>query len=275
MIVYDAAGVKTAISPDGSGSVYDSNGRRVSASSVTGNLYTYDNAPSAPSAYDDEFNGGSLDAKWTLASAGTTNPATTGTVNPISSLTTPVIDLATTPSWLLGQSDNSSAQTFRVYEAITLASDCTIFVKFGANNRVINAVNEGNVELQLLNDADANESVNIGVIQQAGGSGMALQMLVQNNGAYTTVIGPTLAEKGPVSPAYGVLWKNGDVYHGGFAYGNQPFTYLGSVTKTGVTTLNRLALVWFTANETPSMISGFDFVRYYPTITYGLMNPAV
>ena len=242
------------------------------ALATSGYKASFDNPPASPSAYDDEFDTTSLNVKWTIASAGTTNPAVAGTVNPISSLTTPVIDSATSQSWVLGQSDNSSAQTFRIYEGITLATDCTIFVKFGSNNRVISAVNEGSVELQLLNDADSNESVNIGVIQQAAGAGMALQMLVQNNGVYTTVIGPTESEKGPVAPSYGVLWKNGNVYHGAFSYGNQPFTYLGSVTKTGVTTLNRLALVWFTANETPSMISGFDFVRYYPSITYALMN---
>lgn len=274
MIVYDSAGVKTAISPDGSGSVYDANGRRIAASSVTANLYSFDNAPPTPSAYDDEFAAGSLDAKWTMTSTGTTNPVAAGTVNPTSSLTTPILDLATMPSWLLFQSDNSTVKEFGIYQTISLATNASIFAKIKTTNEVISAVDEGDFYIKLWNSGDANEGITIGEIQQAAGSGYAHQITVQNNGAFTSVIGATIAENRAIPHIYLLLWKVADVYHAMFGMGDGPLFYLGSVTKTGVTTFDRVTLGMTTANETPSIIGGFDFFRYYATNNYALRNPA-
>ena len=274
MIVYDAAGVKTAISPDGSGSVYDANGRRVTATAATANLYSLDNAPSAPSAYDDEFTSGSLDAKWTATSTGTTNPIAAGTVNPTSSLTTPVYDLSTWPSWALFQSDNSTVKAMGIYQSVTLATNATIIAKVAASGNNLSATDEGDIGILLWNSTDNNESLFIGEVQQ-GGTGKAPQITVQNNGAFTSVIGATGADNTAKGATYVLLWKVADVYHAMFATsGGVPF-YLGSVTKTGVTTFDRLELRVYTANETPSFITGFDFVRYYSSNTYSLLNPAV
>lgn len=274
MIVYDASGVKTAISPDGSGSVYDAQGRRVSASSTTGNLYSYDNAPASPSGYDDEFNATSLNAKWTLTSTGTTNPAVVGTVNPVSSLTTPVYDLSTMPSWLLFQSDNSSAQTVSFTQSVTLGTAATFFYKACYDNRNFSAAAEGQTLLQLRNSGDANEAISCHV-QEGAGNGFRIRLAVTNNGAVTEIVGAVMAELSQVGPWYIALWKNTNNYYGGFAQGDGTFTVVGPVTKTGVTTFDQVILCFYTANETPSAIAGIDFFRYYSTITYGLKNATV
>lgn len=275
MIVYDAAGVKTAISPDGSGSVYDAQGRRISASSTTAQLYSFDNAPANPSAYDDEFQTGSLASKWTMTSTGTTNPVAAGTVNPTSSLTTPILDLSTMPSWLLFQSDNSTVKEFGIYQTISLDTNATIFCKLKVTNSVLSATDEGDCYLKLWNSSDSNESVTIGEIQQVGGGGYAHQITVQNNGAFTSVIGAAIAEKRAIPHIYVLLWKVADVYHAMFGMGDGPLFYLGSVSKTGVTTFDRVTLGMLTANETPSIMGGMDFFRYYGSNTYALMNPTV
>lgn len=273
MIVYDAAGVKTAISPDGSGSVYDAAGRRVSASSIIGNLYNFDNAPTAPSAYDDEFNGGALDAKWTIGSAGTTNPAVAGTIDYTASLTTPIIDLGTQPGWLLFQSDNSSVKELWVDQALSPAANATFFVKIGCANRNVSTNGEGQIAVRLWNSADSNEAVAFGTGHT--GDGRYPFLVIINNGAVTTVLGNGIAETIPTSHMYAVCWKKGDVYHFGATLSTGAFDYIGSATKTGVTTFDRLRVEMTTGNETPSIVDGVDFFRYYPSVVYGLSNPAV
>lgn len=276
MIVYDAAGVKTAISPDGSGSVYDANGRRVTATAATANLYSFDNAPTAPSSYDDEFATGSLDAKWTLSSSATTNPVTTGTVNPTASLTTPILDLATCPSWATFQSDNSSGGFVFLTQTVSLATNATLFIKVNNDNRVYSAAGEGSITLALKNNADANEGI-YAEVYNVTGAGVRPQMAVENNGVFTTVNGNVVAEGTAQGACYIAVWKSTNTYYMGYTLGGAGgiFTYIGSVTKTGTTTMDRLVLWFRTANETPSSILGVDFVRYYPSITYALMNPAV
>lgn len=274
MIVYGADGVKTAVSPDGSGSVYDANGRRVSASSISAQSYNFDNAPAAPSAYDDEFDASSLNARWTASSSGTTNPMTAGTVNPISSLTTPVYDLATQTGILLVQSDNSTLGINTFSQNLTPAANATYFFKILGNLSNISGADELDVYMTLRNSGDANEWVYL--MLRASGSAYALRLNVTNNGVATSINGGSIAELGTSGDFYLILWKNSDVYHGGYATANRGgITYIGSVTKTGVTSFDRLTLDFNTANETPSRIVGVDFFRYYPTITYALMNSSV
>ncbi len=255
-------------------SYYSTNGTwKLLATGSGSSRPSFDNPPASPSAYDDEFDATTLDAKWTLSSTGTTNPITSGTVNPLSNLTTPIYDLVSCPSWIMFQSDNSSQQVCRITQSLTPATQCTVFAKFSINNRIISAVNEGNIEITFGNSADSNENVFLSISQQGSGSGYAAQITVENNGVFSFVAAPTITEKVIVGNFYGVLWKDGNVYHAGWTHGNNGgFTYLGSVTKTGVTTFDRLSLRFLTANETPSSIEGCDFIRYYPSITYALMN---
>lgn len=240
------------------------------ALATSGYKASFDNPPASPSAYDDEFTSTSLDAKWTIGSTGTTNPVTTGTVNPASSLTTPVYDLTTMPSWMLVQSDNSTASYVSIYQSLSPSTDATFFAKVGVQNRTVSGAEEGTVLIGLINTADTNEEVHIYLNVTGAGQRAAIQ--VRNNGVYTAVTGGSLTETLPSLNPYMALWKSGNTYHAGFGYGDGPLSHIGSVTKTGVTTFDRVFIHFYCANETPSLINGIDFFRYYPSLTYALMN---
>lgn len=232
--------------------------------------YSFDNPPASPSAYDDEFDATTLNAKWTATSGGTTNPVIAGTVNPIASLTTPVYDLSTQPSMLLVQSDNSSNAYIEFRQTITIATNATFICKILGNNTPVNA-DETNLYYTLRNSADTNEWVYF-MLRSNGGS-RSLRLSVNNNGAITNISGNSMVDRRDALDFYLIIWKLGDVYHAGYAWSPRGgITYFGSVTKTGVTTFDNVTLDMNTANETPSRILGFDFFRYYPSITYALMN---
>jgi len=240
------------------------------ALATSGYKASFDNPPASPSAYDDEFTSTTLDAKWTLVSSGTTNPITTGTVDPVASLTTPIYDLSTLPSGFLMQSDNSTASYVSISQPITLDTNATLFAKIGLQNRVVSAADEGTVLIGLINTADTNEEIHF--YMNVTGAGQRAAIQVRNNGIYTAITAASLAEALPSLNPYMALWKSGNVYHAGFGYGQGPLSHVGSVTKTGVTTLDKLFIHFYCANETPSLINGIDFIRYYPSITYALMN---
>lgn len=223
---------------------------------------------------DDEFDTTTLDAKWTIFSVSTTNAATTGTIDYTASLTTPIIDAATIPGWLVFQSDNSVIGNMGIKQAYSPATDETFFFKVGSNARATSANGEGSTYLALRNSADANESVTI--YHSKNGTQHTMTLQVNNNGAFTTKFpADRFGESGPIGAWYLVLWKKSNVYHAGFATSGGLITYLseGSVTKTGVTTFDELWLAMDTANETPSIIDGFDFFRYEAALNYSLVNP--
>lgn len=242
----------------------------LNAGGGSGGTYSYDNAPASPSAYDDEFESGSLDAKWTIGSSGTTNPATTGTLDYTASLTTPIIDLSTYPSWLMFQSDNSTGNTFWIRQSYSPSTNATFFVKIGCANRNVSANGEGQIIVRLTNSGDANEGIGFGVNHTA--SGILTVAYAINNGAVTTLNSAAYAETTAQTAKYVVLWKKSDVYHLGVSCGNGAFDYIGSVTKTGVTTFDQQQIEMATGNETPSIVDGVDFYRYYDSVKYDLMN---
>ena len=233
---------------------------------------SWDNPPASPHAYDDEFDTGTLDAKWTIASAGTTNPATSGTINYTSSLTTPIVDVATVPSWAMFQCDNSTLQSFGIYQSVTLDTNATLFCRFGAQNRDPSGVNEGDFVVKLYNSGDTNEWVLFGVTRNTTDGSSFMQ--VNNNGATTNIFQSTRGNDTNSGSMYVVVWKISNAYHMASGLSNGLFTYSGSISKTGVTTLDRLSIGFnTTANETPSIIDGVDFFRYKASLDYSLVNP--
>lgn len=240
-----------------------------------GNVYvgttpSFDNEPPSPSAYDDEFNDGSLNPKWTIGSSGTTNAATSGTIDYTASLTTPIVDEATMDGYVAFQSDNSTGQTFWIRQSYSPSTDATFFYKVGASNQNVSANGETNVVVRLTNSADSNEAIAFGVTHS--GSGVGVFIAAINNGSVSTVTGALLSETTVRSPYYIVCWKKSDVYYLGAASGTGAFTYYGSVTKTGVTTFDQQQIEMTTANETPSAIEAVDFYRYKASLDYGLAN---
>lgn len=230
---------------------------------------SWDNAPASPHAYDDEFSVSTLDAKWTPAS--TVGSLTSGSVDYTASLTDPIYDLGISPGWLMLQSGSTSVAEASITQTITFATDATVFVKFGWLQRDVSATAEGNIYVKFYDSADTNEWAYMGISR--GSINSALFGGVNNNGATTRVLSFNVENLDPTGPAYVVMWKKSNVYHFGSSMGGGVFSYLGSVTKTGVTTLDRMQIVYYNANETPSIVDGVDFVRYEAALNYSLMNP--
>lgn len=242
--------------------------------------YSFDNPPASPSAYDDEFNATTLNPKWTAYSGYTgvnpgVNTPVSGTVNPFSSLTTPVYDLDTWPSWMLTQSEETTGGSVPYsyagyYQSYTPATNETFFFKVCGDYRNFNSAQEGIISLMLLNTGDSNEQIGIKVDQT--GTTKRAMLWVLNNGSLTNAFTGNINEASGGINFYLCLWKSGNTYYGGLAHGNTVFAQLGPVTKTGVTTFDRFELRFGSSDDTPSIISGIDFFRYYPSITYALMN---
>jgi len=256
----------------GTGKVYYStNGTWVELTSGGGPGFpSYNTPPTSPSAYDDEFIGGSLDGKWSAVSVGTTNPIASGTVNPLSSLTTPIYDLTSQNSWILFQSDNSTVQTFGLQQSITPDTSATLHFKFSIDARSVSGAGEGGMYFNLINTGDSNEGA--GVYMQSTGTGYRGRLRVSNNGAVSESTTVTMSEASFVPEFHLVLWKSSNTYYMGYTSGDGLPGVLGPVTKTGVTTFDAVEVGCYTANETPSIIYGLDFFRYYNSIKMGLMN---
>lgn len=239
-------------------------------SSGGGRLPSWNNAPASPSAYDDEFDTGSLDAKWTPFGRSTTNPTTTGTINYLANLTTPIVDVVTVPSWMCLQSDNSTIKEFGIQQAITLDTNCTIFFSLNCTASGHGGTNRSNVYLMLRNSSGVTDSINTGAQKSNTGNYYRWFHQVTNGGSSSLSASQDFT---PTENMYGVIWKVGDVYHSGFALGSSGVLSYGiSKTKTGTTTLDTLELAATTGPDTPSRISGFDFVRYYPSLVYNFVN---
>lgn len=231
------------------------------------------NPPATTHAYSDEFDATTLGAKWTAVSAGTTNPIASGTVVRINSLTTPIYDAATMPSYMLFQSDNSSAATFGLKQTVTVPTNGTFFVKMFADNKVFNAANEGAIMMRLFNAADTNEYVEIGLANNTG-AGQTTRAVLSNNGALTLNFnGGVRTEGNPLIESLFCIMKSTNAYY--FFSGTEGtplLTLLGTATKTVVTTFDTLQINCYTANETPSTVYGVDFVRWYDSLETNLVN---
>jgi hypothetical protein len=236
---------------------------------------SWDNPPATSHSYDDEFDSTTKDAKWTLygnAGTGCTGTAVLGSIDYTASLAAPIYDLTTVPGSLALQSDSSSIGKFGLQQTYSASTDSTFFIKISGHRTNVSVNIEGNVTLKLDNTGDANEWINIGWTHSSAGQGVIAT--VNNNGALTTTLTTTLAETTNGAAVYIALWKKNNVYHWGYAgTGSTSFTYGGSMTKTGVTTLDRINIEMVTANETPSIIETVDFFRYKASLDYGLVNP--
>lgn len=236
---------------------------------------SWDNPPASAHSYDDEFDSTTKDAKWTLygsAATGLTNTAVVGSIDYTASLTTAIYDLTTIRGSLAFQSDNSSLGKFGFQETYSASTNATFFIKISGLRTNVSTNIEGNVTLKLDNSSDSNEWINVGMTHS--GSGQGIIATVNNNGTLTTTTTTVLAETTVGPSFYVAVWKKSDVYYWGYAgAGSTGFTYGGSLTKTGVTTLNRINIEMSTANETPSVVEAVDFFRYKASLDYGLVNP--
>jgi hypothetical protein len=240
-------------------------------------LPCWDNPPSSPHAYDDEFNSTTLDGKWTASATNTTNALTTGTVDYLSNLTTPIYDLTSHPGWLMMQSDNTARAgnpLINFTQTITLDTNATIFTKSGGIVFDPTTNGEGTLYFELSNSSDADELFQWGCGHNTNGYTNFFQ--ITNAGVVTSqVFNQSLAPNMYGQPAmYHAMWKSGDVYFFGFGQVSGVITRVyGGLTKTGVTTFDRLSIRFACGAYVPSVVEGVDFIRYYPSNVGGFANP--
>ena len=225
--------------------------------------------PAGASSYDDEFTSTTLDGSWTkTATSG--NTTVSGSIGLINSPAAPVYDLTTVPGWLMWQSD-SSGSGVAFTKAWTQDTTSMWFVRCSQDQRNYSASQEGSVHFGLTVAADSNESVFLWA--NTTGTTLQFRIQVQNNGSFTEAASTGLSEVQPLSPFILLLVRATNDYYGFVSYNEgAAYTYLGMVTKTGVTTFDEARLVFLGANETPSPIMGCDYIRYetdntFPTFT--------
>lgn len=224
---------------------------------------TFDTPPSSPSAYDDEFDVTTIDAGWTLTAG-----LDAGAINPTATLATDAVyDLTSWPGYLLFQGHNAATTTYTMTKSITLDTSCTLFFFILAQSRgatggaaAVSAADEATIGVRLDNDGDTNEYVEF-ELRSPGGAAPVPRFNVSNNGVVTTI------SAGARGAAYVAIWKSTNTYHCAVMAADGNTQYYGSTAKTGVTTLNRLMLRFTTADESPSLIQGISFVRYYNSLT--------
>jgi hypothetical protein len=234
--------------------------------------YSWENPPVSPSVYDDEFDSTTLDAKWTPASV--VGSFTSGSIDYSANLTDPIYDLTTCPGWLMMQSGSTSVASGSIAtltQSYSPSTDGTFFVRMGVQSRGISASNEGAILFKIFDSTDTDEYIQFGLARSTGNAFAACY--VSNNGVLTS--GSELAGgNGNVNgPFYIACWKKGNVYRFGHQHDGATFSYFGLLTKTGVVDFDRIQILFYNANETPSWIDGVDFIRYKPSLDYGLMNP--
>lgn len=235
-------------------------------------LQSWNNPPASAHSYDDEFDSGTLAAKWTRASSGTTNTVTTGTIDYTASLTTPITDATSVPSVLMFQSDNSTNGEVKITQNYTPSTNETHFFKILSNAQNVSTNGEGSFYFRLVNTTDANEVFQFGTANT--GSAHNNYCWVNNNGTGNGTSSGSLTEGARGAASYLVVWKKSNDYYCGMAGEDKKlFTVLAVKTKTGVTTFDRIEFFFSTANETPSIVEGLDFYRYKASLDYSLVNP--
>ena len=225
--------------------------------------------PASPSSYDDEFTATTLDAQWTATTV-TGNATGAGSIGLILSPAAPVRDLTTVPGWFMWQSD-SAASAFALVQPWTEDTTSLFLARCQQDQRNYSASQEGSIHFGITVAADTNESVFMWM--NTTGSALQYRLQVQNNGAFTEVTSSALSEIQPLSPVLMLMARNGNSYYG-FVSHNEgaAWTYLGTVTKSGVVVFDEARIVFIGANETPSPIMGCDYFRFeadnvFPTVT--------
>lgn len=248
--------------------------------SLNDRLPSIRNPPESPSSYDDEFNSGTLDAKWTetnsgLASLG--NDTVRSIVLSAAPLTASIRDLNNSwPSWLLYQLERVAGGNVALTQNWTATTDATFSVgTMTAWRPVATTADDGSIKLRLSNSGDANEWVEAMMGTLAANGEKILRLKVNNNGAITTTtVGSSF---GPFSSWMLNLSKRGNDYHAftlnGDGTGASVRTSQG--TKTGVTTFDRIQIIFDTDNVLEDRILGVDFFRVYENsgTTFAFMHP--
>lgn len=230
-----------------------------------------DDPPASPHAYDDEFDGVSLDPKWTRLSGGAFDDASA--IDPYASFT---VGHRTShngyrPSWYMVQG-SSTGGTVLIYQAVTLPTDCFVWARLSFNFRYTTTVNnDTDVELGLWGDLvglpDGNNRAYIYLNETDANT---VQVEAGRVTAAATAA-TTMFDVGPQSvgvdslcqtAAYVGIQKIGTTYNFFAGQPNGNWTSLTSQTHAGALPWLVLALTNASNAAPGNMLMGCDFVRF-------------
>lgn len=238
---------------------------------------TLDAPPAVPHAYDDEFNGSSLDPKWTFV-AGTIDP-----VNPVHPYALVVgksrVSFSTyRESWMMVQPVPNVP--LGVYQPVTLDTQCSMWARMSFNTRY-NAVanNDADLAIHLLADS-AGAPDNNNLLYHNLNESDTNQNFARNGRtvAGVSAIASTTRNVGPQSAGtdalmqdacYLLVQKNGTTYSFGLGWAHGHWLWMAQ--QTVAFTVGWIGLVFNNVNNNApgGMVMGVDFFRYQT----GLVTP--
>lgn len=230
-----------------------------------------------PHANDCEFSSG-VCGSWNLHA-----DFSSGTVDPAAQVSGgDIYDCTSWSGWCLFQDYTASTPAFKpgVYLDYTPATEETWWFHVTAGTGG-SSTDENRIGLCYRNSGDTNEAVCFGY--HSSGGAERIELYVSNNGALTSTCVMALGGAGSDDVVMFLQKDTNDYYagivrtNGGGAYGNtgtnrSPY-YCGVVTKTGVTTFNRMSMMMGDSDDDPTPIQGIDFIRYAASRTFAFVNP--
>jgi hypothetical protein len=203
-----------------------------------------------------------------------TGTSTSGTVAPWAQAAadTEIYDFSTWPGWALVQiNDGASDTNLRYWLPSTLASDTTwtlvarMSVTAGVGSGY--AADEYTIGIAVRNASDTNEFVAIYPCEVDSGTNCETQLSVSNNGtvAVSTLSAPASGFSHAAGLIY-VLWRNGNVYTAAVYGIGGGVSLVGSGTKTGETSMERLELILGASNNNITPVTGIDYIRIYDSL---------
>lgn len=217
-----------------------------------------------PHANDCEFDSG-VCAGWSWSSA-----PSSGTVNPVVAPGTDVYDASAWPGWLLVQSASNHA--LRYSAGTTLNSDFTAWGHFMMSDTTVATTSvERRVGLGAWNSADTNESIACSITTNSSGA-YRVQLLIQNNGSYSTQESHTIEDGEFMDPIIALYRTGNDFWCMVYSPTGGSFTIGSKLTKTGTVTFDTFEAYLYGDNITPLPVVGVDFVRFAESLKLPEMN---
>lgn len=217
-----------------------------------------------PHANDCEFDSG-VCAGWSWSSA-----PSSGTVNPVVAPGTDVYDASAWPGWLLVQSASNHA--LRYSAGTTLNSDFTAWGHFMMSDTTVATTSvERRVGLGAWNSADTNESIACSITTNSSGA-YRVQLLIQNNGSYSTQESHTIEDGEFMDPIIALYRTGNDFWCMVYSPTGGSFTLGAKLTKTGTVTFDTFEAYLYGDNITPLPVLGVDFVRFAESLKLPEMN---
>jgi len=232
--------------------------------------YSLDTKPTSPHAYDDEFDVSSLDAKWTRTTTLSFDDSTA--IDPYSGFTSGHRSSINSyrKSWYMWQPSNTTFA--RVYQSVTLPTDCFVWARFSFNCRYSAVVNnDASVSIGFHANAAGVPSANDNVylyLNEADTDVVQVQAGRTTGGAdsstVTKDVGPQSVGTDSLSQVacYVGIQKISTTWNYWVGWPNGHWIFCASQTQAS--TMAFLALTFLNGSTASpgNMIIGCDFVRF-------------